>query len=418
MSKLKKFVASALIATICTITFASPATADAKATTENSYTNETDNPFTLLEEKGFQIITSANTYSTNTYSLNRNQTDLSDINSHLLLDQQIFSSALSNQSAKMKEAIYNGNIIAVFDNSNKVYDYEKELGLPIGFLTPQNSKNFNHTRNHNAYKNDTHKSIGYIYQVDELGSIHITRVNTLKRASSNENDINTFANILLNYEPAENSTYTMSRATSSTKFLGTIADYYKGSDKKGDVNVVYEVSTVQDIDGYDYYAIHAYIDATPGDALYDSGYDLDELYTSLSALTNATLYKTGPNTKYEAKSYTVDMGIEGSKKDGLTGSFNFSWTKEIPVVDIKKNVLSSTKCEWIVDIDDWDDDADNTLTFEPGGIFRIVNGKELAVLGNTVLTVDRWNKFPSTALAKSTAFYCIDDSLNPGYSWK
>ncbi len=312
MFKFKKFVAGALSAVICTIFFVTPATPDAA----NYYIQE--DPFTRLEEKGFQIITSVNTYS-----LRSN--DMSNINTHLLMDQQVFSDVLSNQSEEIKEAIYNGNIIAVFDNTNKNVEYEKKLGLPLGFENVRNSRR------------GGHKSIGYIYQADELGDIHITRINTRSGVSSDE-EINTFAEILLNYETREAVSGVMSRSTLSTEFIGTVADYYYGNGEKGDVSVVYEVSTAQDIGGYDYYAVHAYIDATPGDALYGSKYDADKLRTSIGATAsspNAILYKTGPNTMSGANTYTVDIGIGGSK-DGLEGTGGFSWSRSVPDVDIKK----------------------------------------------------------------------------------
>lgn len=390
MFKFKKFVAGALSIVICTISLVTPATTDAA-----TYYIQEDDPFTRLEEKGFRIITSVNTYSLRS-------TDMSNIDSHLLLDQQVFSDVLSNQSEEIKEAIYDGNIIAVFDNTNKDFEYEKTLGLPLGFDNVRNSRR------------GTHKSIGYIYQADELGDIHITRVNTRNGADSDE-EINTFAEILLNYETREAVSSVMSRSTLSTEFIGSVADYYYGNignGKKGDVSVVYEVSTAQDIGGYDYYAVHAYIDAIPGDELYGSKYDADKLRTSIGTTASspdAILYKTGPNTMTHATTYTVDIGIGGSS-DGLEGAGGFSWSREVPDVNIYKNVKSSSKCEWEVNIKDWGEAADHTLSFEPGGTFRVADyTQKLHVVGNTVFSVDAWNEFPSVAASGYTFFYCSED---------
>lgn len=319
---------------------------------------------------------------------------------YLLFDQQSFSSALSSQSEFLNETIYNGNIIAVFDDSNEAHHYEESMGLPLGFESVETSTE------------DTHKSIGYIYQTDDFGGVHITRVNTEIGMDLEEENKNAFVDVLLNYEIKNPANGVQARAGLNTEFLGSVTDYYYGSDNKGDVSVAYEVSTAQGVDNYDYYAVHAYIDATPGDSLYGNKYDADVLTTSLKTTTSgATLYKTGPNTLSGTTSYTVDLGFTGSQ-DGISGSANFSWNRDIPDVDIDKSVKSSTECEWEVDIDDWDSAADDTLSFEPGGTFRVgESNNKLTIYGRTKFTVDAWDESPSTAVSDTTIFYCSDSSV-------
>lgn len=359
-----------------------------------SFASEINEPFALLEQQGFQIITSSSTYSLENF-------DANNINSNSLFDKQTFESILSSQPKTLSEAIYNGNIIAVFDDSNEFLQYEKTMGLPLGFESKEDS-----TEN-------THKSIGYIYQADEFGGIHITRINIGKNMDFNEENIYTFADVLSNYEVRSSSIAVQARSELDTNFIGSVMDYYESSEEKGDVSVAYEVSTIQDISNYDYYIVHGYIDATPGRALYDNGYDADILTTSLRTTTSgATLYKTGPNTLSETTSYTVDVGVTYSKEDGLGGGGNFSWTKTIPIVDINKTVKSSQECEWEVDICDKDDEAEYTLSFEPGGTFRVIDSdNKLSLRGRTKFIVDAWNELPSTAVLASTSFYCFEDRV-------
>ena len=207
----------------------------------------------------------------------------------MLFDQQTFAAVLSSQSETVRDAVYNGNIIAVFDDSNENYGYEKAMGLPVGFEEESDSLE------------STHDVIGYIYQADSLGGIHITRVNAGKNTILNGESSDAFANELLCYEKRSPDVMTKSDSGPDTEFLGSVADYYLHSDeKKGDVRVVYEISAAQEIDHYDYYVVHAYIDIASGRALYDNGYDAACLQTGLSSTSpEAVLYKTGPNTLAE-----------------------------------------------------------------------------------------------------------------------
>lgn len=364
------------------------------ATMLTSFASEVDEPFILLEEQGFQIITSHSTYSLENF-------DVNNIDSNTLFDKQTFESILSSQPTVLSRAIYSGNIIAVFDDSNEFLQYEKTIGLPLGFERGEVSIE------------STHKAIGYIYQSDEFGGIHITRINIARDMSSDEENIYTFADVLSNYEVRSSIVGVQARSELNTEFLGSVMDYYYDSDEKGDVSVAYEVSTVQGVDNYDYYVVHGYIDATPGRALYGNKYDADILTTSLSTSTSgANLYKTGPNTLSETTSYTVDIGFTFSKEDGLVGGANFSWDRSIPDVDINKTVKSSKECEWEVDICDWASAAQDTLSFEPGGTFRVAeSNNRLSVCGYTEFTVDAWNESPSIATLGFTFFYCSGDTV-------
>lgn len=341
--------------------------------------NEINDSFAALEQEGFTIITSGSTYSF----------DAKGTATNLLFDQESFSLALS-QSKSLNEMIYNGSTIAVFDDSNELHNYEETLGLPIGFIDGE------------TLTEKTHKTIGYIYQSDAFGGIHITRVNTKIGTDSKEHNISFFVDAVINKNIANG---IEAKGELDTEFLGSITDYYVGSEK-GDISVAYEVSTAQEVDNYDYYVVHAYIDATPGDSLYGNKYDADILTTNLHTWTSdAVLYKTAPNTMSNTTSYSVDIDVTSSK-DGINGSFNFD--KDIPDVDISKSVKSSSECEWEVDIDDLiASAADNTLSFEPGGTFRVEeSNNRLSIVGTTEFVVDAWNESPSTAVYGLTCFYC------------
>lgn len=359
-----------------------------------SLANECNDPFSVLEQHGFEVVTT----SRSSYSLNTLDADNTETN--LLFDQQSFVDALSSHSESLNEIIHNGNIVAVFDDSNEMHGYEEALGLCLGFEDVE------------TIEEDTHKTVGYIYQADDLGGIHISRVNTESDIYSEEEGKKDFVDILLNYEMKNSSNGIQARTALNTKFLGSVTDYYTGSSKKGDVSVVYEVYTAQEVSNYDYYVVHAYIDATPGDSLYGNKYDADLLTTSLKTTTSgATLYKTGPNTLTGTNSYTVNVGFSGSQ-NGISGTAGFSWSGNIPVVDIAKNVKSSSECGWEVDIDDWDSAADSTLSFEPGGTFRVSeSNNKLTVFGYTTFTVDAWDESPSTAVSDGTLFYCTSSSV-------
>ena len=383
-SKLKNKIGAALLVfCICSSTFI-----------QYPLASENVNPFTLLEQQGYRIVTSGTTYSLEELEIN-------NIESNVLFDKQTFVSVLNSQAEMIREAIYNGNIIAVFDDSNKNCGYEKAMGLPIGFEEECDSLE------------STHDIIGYIYQADSFGGIHITRVNVGKTMGVNEENSHTFAKELLAYEKRDQNVMKRSGGELDTKYLGSVADYYSSSDQKGDVSVMYEVSTAQGVDHYDYYIVHAYIDATPGRNLYNNGYDVTRLQTGLnSTISGAVLYKTGPNTTQDTTSYQVDIGFSGTQNDGLSGSASYSWQRSTPSVTISKVVKSTRQCEWEVDIDDWSAAAESTLSFEPGGTFRIAeNNNAFTIHGYTQLIVDKWNELPSVAVMDTTSFYCTDDTI-------
>jgi hypothetical protein len=194
-------------------------------------------------------------------------------------------------------------------------------------------------------------------------------------------------------------------------FLGTAEKYVTGSNNKGNLQMVYEVSTAQDVSNYDYYTIHAYITGTPGDSLYSNGYDLDEVYTLIEGASTSTLYKHGPNTSSSATTYSVDLGFSGSK-NGVELNFGLSWTRPREDVTIAKTLVNNYKCEWTADIDDWQNMADYSYTFEPGGTVRVSSTSSYArIWGYGRVKVDKWNESPSTAAYGGLYFYCYPDRV-------
>ena len=87
-----------------------------------------DNLFDVLEQEGFIIATGDSTYSF----------DVQDKVTNIVFDQEAFSLALS-QSKSLNEMVYNGSMIAVFDDSNQFQNYEEILGFPIGFMDGETS---------------------------------------------------------------------------------------------------------------------------------------------------------------------------------------------------------------------------------------------------------------------------------------
>lgn len=352
-----------------------------------------ENNFTVIvESENAEIASEVNTLSRQTFE--NVSTD-----GNLLFEAAAFDSALEKPE-KVRSLILNGNVIAVFSKDGEDRAYEETMGLPLGFEESGSS-------------NENGITVGHVYRTDALGKLHIARVRMDPELVDSSSQFDEFMKIVNQFMLRDSSIDIKSRGSSAEmEFIGSISDYYRGSDKKGNIDVTYEVSTAQAIDGYDYYAVHAFIDYTPGGALYNNGYDVDAFSASLSSSSSGSnLYKTGPDTMTGVTTYSVDIGFTGSV-DGAEVSYGAGWSRDIPDVTISKVKNSSTKCTWNVDVDDWAKPADNTISFEPGGTFRVKSSNnKLSVLGQNSLTVDNATSLPSTAVSGSTRFYCTANGV-------
>ena len=393
----KRLVAM-LLALVCLVT-----TACAVANTET--TNRTENTEAILKKYEIIAVENGNVPSSITSKISLENFDTLKT-ANYLFDKDSFDSVVSS-SKEIKELIKQGSLIAVYSEDGVGQDYEEMLGLPIGFICDQDEH----------MTDEPMLAVGKIYYTDSNGYPSVARYNVTE-SEIREETYDKFLAYLDSFASRSNmasDVATMAVADSfSTTFIGSIADFFEGSSNKGTIQVVYEVETAQDISGYDYYLVHAYVDATPGDALYGNGYDLDELSMQIStSTTDAVLYKTGPNTTSGGNTYNVDIGFTGSK-DSKEVTINAGWSRDMEDVSISKINDSLNSCSWVVDLNDWEDVADSTYTFEPGGTFRIPNSNGVVkIRGTYSMTVDSSEEPPSEAISdRYGSFFC-----NPNLAW-
>lgn len=352
-----------------------------------------DQTTTLLQENNFTIVSEDKVGASFISKTFENV----DANENLLFETATFETALQ-QPENIKKMILRGNAIAVFDSNGVYQSYEERMKLPIGFEEEEE----------NATENGI--TVGRIYRTDSSGNLHIARVRVDPGFGDKNDKFNEFMKYLdkfMEKDSIDGIADRNSTRSASMDFIGSVSDYFTGESEKGDIDATYEVSTVQGIDNYDYYTIHGYIDYTPGDALHSNGYDVDEFQSILSGSgLDVHLYKTGPNTMIEVNEYSVDVGFTGSL-DGAEVAFGAGWSGEVPDVNIYKNKTNATTCVWEVDVNDWAEAADHTISFEPGGTFRAESSNNnLYVHTQNKLIVDSITESPSTAVIGDLRFYC------------
>lgn len=387
---MKKFVSRIFTITLAVSMASIPLASAAQAT---SYTQV--NAVMALNEHEFTLVSAPTTvlpYGEN--RLDVTEFTASTASGNYLFDASSFESALE-QAEDVKTMIVNGSTIAVFDKNGIPGSYEEKLMLPLGYSESVGENNV---------------QVGCIYSTDSSGKPFIGRYSV---SNTSEDLERSFENFVAYIDEFMDRTHrSVTRASAGMEFIGSISDFFEGSKKKGNIEVTYEISTAQNIDSYDYYAVHLFVDATPGDALHHNGYDVDAITSHISSPSSqCTLYKTGPNTTTGATEYSVDIGFSGSQ-DGTEVSYNVGWTREIPDVNISKLKVSSSECAWDVDVDDRTPPADSTITFEPGGTFRLpASASNININGYHSMMVDSAFELPSQAVAGTSSFYCNADRV-------
>ena len=361
--------------------------------------NSTNDTEVILTELSLNVISENSSMPNICAQTESAVTTNTTINENYLFKGSTIESVLDHAS-DIKDMIKKGSLFAVYNEEGIDQNYEDLLGFPIGFADSES-----------AQKNTPFVTIGKIYYTDANGYPCVARYNVDPNKvteSTYTHFLNYIDSRVIDSKASQHETTLASTNSVPLDFIGTIADAFEGSSNKGNMEVVHEVATAQEVSGYDYYVIHSFIDATPGDALYNNGYDLDAFTARLlSYTTDAFLYKTGPNTMNSATTYNVDIGFTGSK-NGAEANFVVGWSRTIPDVNIAKVKDNDASCTWTVNINDWLPAANSTISFEPGGTFRVPESNErLLVTGKYTLTVDCAWDAPSLAIPDATsAFFC------------
>lgn len=353
---------------------------------------------------------------------------ITSTNRNVLVTKQYFGELVEKQS-KFEEYFNKGNVLILFDNDDeKLLEISEQLGLPVEISTESKRK--------------PEESMFVSKQVDQLQEVNITELKTIARlVFKNQEEyvvhelsvpeywnkeksldkLDTFlkeniesnrASIPGGWGPSEpDTTTTDGEWKSAIKYNNTYTN-----DDKGDLLVSYRIQVLLGEDGYDYYGVKTEIDAKPGDHVYDSKWDSQQVTFKASGFN----YNTGdinieeclPDSTqgYVTKGFTVGFDCEISKKPKATGGFSWSWSHTADDIQITKDKISQSKVEWTYDINDRTKTADKPMTFRPGVIFNC--DSELRWMGiqfNVTYTVDSWNTSPKEAIDESVTIKIVGE---------
>ncbi len=131
---------------------------------------------------------------------------------------------------------------------------------------------------------------------------------------------------------------------------------------------------------YDWYAIHTFNSTIPGNLIWDSGYQTNNLTAYHSyKYANGVLTKWGPTTTNTNTTVTVNVGVSAGE-NGASVSEGLSWAVNIPDVMVYDETIPSEKeASWNLQYRRDSASAWNTYRFEPGSQFRVPDGYNLTM---------------------------------------
>lgn len=305
----------------------------------------------------------------------------SEMDGSYLFSANMFTSIL-DQTKDVRDAIYDGNLIAIFDPAGISQDFDEALALPIQIPVQKDSElDANYT------------TVGHLYGVDHNDAIMVADV-AVPADTPAEDSYSYFLQCADDFAAQR-----AARAAGSDGYLGSARKYIKGTGNRGNLDVAYDISLQDNAGGEDYYLVHGYLEATPG-----SGYKVSSLYTTLGAYgdsSNVDIYKSGPNTTTGSTQYTVSI-VPTQIGEWIIPLSYFTWTRDIPDCNISKRV-EEYAVNWTVT---FNKRSSETMTFEPGATVVAPTGEKFTVLCEYVMDVVS----PSATAVDSTFFFICSPS--------
>lgn len=332
-----------------------------------------------------------------------------NFDTNMIITQENFSN-IKNNKDKIQKLLGKGKLFALYNYDGTGLQVDDEIEYPITI---------------EAEKDENFKTVARIFFVGEDNKFNIQDVSVAKNYSM-EKSLKEVKRVIKEIvKPrlkkdknkmveALNSSITASAATTWVP-LGSYGDSKAGS-PYGFMQIAYDVQTLQDSNGKDYYSIHSYITGTPGEALTTQGYEsqwvsekiFTQMYLSLPQ-TNSMIFKYGPYNAINTSSYSVNVAVDSAP--------GFSWTGNNTDVDVTANVLNSWQVNWEAAFDSLGSARHSTFTFEPGITAWIpsTSSSALFTLAN-VYTVDSWTTSPVTAVDLTCKLTCYPNRIS-GIRW-
>ena len=303
-----------------------------------------------------------------------------EMDGNYLFSEESFSSVL-NQAGDLKKAIYDGNIIGIFEPTGIDHEFEKELSLPIQFVNSTTETESEIVQS---------ITVGRLYGVDDSGALMAAEI-TVPVETDSTAAFEYFTECANDF----NSSRQVSRSTGSNELIGVASKYMQGLANRGQLRTSYEVYYFAGPDG-DYYPIHGYLYASP-----EGEYQVNSFSTTLNIFgDNAVLYKHGPSSSTSATTYSVSI----TPKSVSDVSSTYTWSREIP--DHKIVTTSDNYGAY------WNLSAnvlsDGEITFEPGGTVKCAAGGNFTVHCDNTMTVYGGVLTGTLPVVDATYFFICD----------
>lgn len=291
---------------------------------------------------------------------------------------------------QLRNFMSEGGIVVVVHNGEKNKISEEQLGIPFSMENDLNSSNV---------RGDLGKDIATLYYSygDGRDGIYIINVGTNDNPQQDDL-IDDAISVIRERQESYTNNVSIAATTSSATSIGII-DVTTTREPKGKLNASYEVFTVQDYSGRDYYIVKSTLNGMPGCILsstkYDSKYQGEGMYATIGTSTSSvTIDAYGPHRTVKSKSYTVEVGGSWSKEGGFEISGGWSWTRNIEDTDIEASCTNNT-ATWDVTLRD---SAQKTsFAFEPAVTFDCPSNKETVYVSvYASYDLDSWDTLAET----------------------
>lgn len=307
----------------------------------------------------------------------------SEIDGNYLFSAAAFTSVL-DQAKDLKKAIYDGNFIAVFEESGIEQSFEATLNLPIQFPVLEEKKT-----------QGDYITVGRMYGVESDGSIVAAEV-AVPSDMSAENAYNYFLSCAADFS-SEKTQRSVANVESSGR-VGTARKYFSGRNGRANLDVAYTVYFEECADGNDYYLYHGYVDASPVDS---EGYQLKKLNTSVGVFGDtANTMGAYPNSTTSGGSVSITVA-PFQYEDYVVYLPSFAWEIDISDISIVRTHPDQYNHYWDLD---FGSGFEGAYCFEPGGSIYVSTGDSFTIHTEHVLTVRNY----SANEVDSTFFFICD----------
>lgn len=311
----------------------------------------------------------------------------------------------------LKDFLSNGGIVVkIHDNPTEKSSLEEQLGIPFSMVDDMNG---------DRTPADLGRDIATLYYScgNECYGIYIINVGVDDSVDESKLISEAIEEIRQRQSSIENGIELT--ATTLTPTTIGIVDVTTTREPKGKLKASYEVATVQNRMGKDYYFVKAYIKGMPGCILtsesdkYERKYQGEGMTASIGTTTSSvTISKCEPKRTITTGSNTIGIDVNlsgpfGSKPNewGVTGGW--SWSRDYVDTVIKASE-GSTKGTWNITLYDTAQEA--SFAFEPGAVFECPDTKSTVLLSvEASYILDSWDTLQETITLNRT-IQCTEKS--------